>query len=379
MSHEIQNAVFSAAEGAGWTNLGQQIPEDEASDPAKIAARCGALYSIVQRAVYIQKADGTFSEIPGRAALVRDDNDHVTGIASDVRYNVEYRQPRDIFEAFRDQLAAEHLTISHAAILNKGARVAVCAMLPKDHSFTVGGSDDRVDQYMTLSTGYDTKHGTRKSMGNIRVVCANTLAMAIDEAIRAGKLRSISASQKLEATTLAQLVAGFGGDLGIEAPEAVVGDTKAGTVYARGNSLKAYVARAARAARAQKELFNNMANRSISAIDLARYFGDVLEIDISQLNHINAQGRPVISTKSKNMLTALASAYDTAPGSAWAHGNVWGALNAVTFFATHAKTCRDMSGDGISAARYASNLDGDAAALKARALVLANSLVQVAA
>jgi len=58
---------------------------------------------------------------------------------------------------------------------------------------------------------------------------------------------------------------------------------------------------------------------------------------------------------------------------------VWGALNAVTYYATHAKTVRDTSGSGAAAARYASNLDGDAAALKARALVLANSLVKVAA
>lgn len=364
MSHEIETAVFSAKEGAGWTGLGQQIPAEEANDPKKIAARCGALYSIEQRPVFIQKADGTYAEIPGRAALVRDDNDHVTGIASDSRYGVEYRQPRDIFEAFRDQLAAENLEISHAAILAKGARVAVCAMLPQDHSFSVGGNDDRVDQYLTLSTGYDTKHGTRRTTGAIRVVCQNTLSYSIDEAIRSGKLLSISASQKLEAHTLARLVEGFGGE--IEKPSA-------------NYSVSGIVARAANAARAQRDLFNNMANQKIGAIEIARFFGDVLEIDISQLNHVKPDGRPAISSKSKNMLSALAAAYDNSPGSAWAHGNVWGALNAVTYYATHAKTCRDTYGAGASAARYASNLDGDAAALKARALVLANSLVKVAA
>lgn len=366
MSHQIQNAVFSAQEGAGWTGLGQVIPAEEARDPAAIAARCKALYAIEQRPVFIKKADGSFGEIPGRLALVRNDNDYVTGIASDERYNVEFRQPKDVFEAFRDQLAAEKLTISHAAVLARGARIAVCAILPPDHSFSVGDAQDndgqpldRVDQYLTLSTGYDTKHGTRRTTGSIRVVCANTLAMSVDEALRAKKMKSISASQKLEANSLAKLVNG-----------AAIGEDE---------TLAQIVERTAKAAKTQKALFDSMANHRVSAVDLVRFFGDVLEIDIAQLNHVKPDGRQVISTKSRNMLSALSAAYDTAPGSKWAHGSVWGALNAVTYFATHAKTCRDTSGSGAGAARYASNLDGDAAALKARALVLANSLVQVAA
>jgi hypothetical protein len=364
MSHEIETAVYSAQEGAGWTGLGQVIPENEATNPAAIAARCGATYSVIQRPVYIQLPDGTYAVIPDKAATVRNDTHHVMGIVSDTRYNTEYRQPVDIFEAFRDQLASANLTISHAAILSKGARVAVCALLPPDHSFTVGGEYDRVDQYLTLATGYDGKHGTRRMTGSIRVVCANTLAYATGDALSAGKLRGIAASQKLDPDTLARMVAGMAGDV-----------ERAGD----GKGLAGTIAQAARAARAQRDAFNNMANLSISAADLARYFGNVLEIDISQLNQVQADGRPVISTKSKNMLSALAAAYDTAPGSKWAHGNVWGALNAVTYYATHAKTCRDTSGAGAAAARYASNLDGDSAALKARALVLANSLVQVAA
>jgi hypothetical protein len=311
--------------------------------------------------------DGTYQVIPDRAAIVRNDTNHVTGIASDTRYAVDYRQPVDIFEAFRDQLAANNLSISHAAILAKGARVAVCAMLPQDHSFSVGANDgDRVDQYLTLSTGYDGKHGTRRSTGCIRVVCENTLEFSIGDAMQKGKLRSITASQKLEADTLSKMVAGLAGDV-----------ERAGDTGAKG--IAGIVARAAKAAKLQRDTFNAMANQSISAVDLARFFGDVLQIDIGQLNQVSAHGRAVISTKSKNMLSALAAAYDTAPGSKWAHGNVWGALNAVTYYATHAKTCRDTHGAGASAARYASNLDGDAAALKVRALVLANSLVRVAA
>jgi hypothetical protein len=168
--------------------------------------------------------------------------------------------------------------------------------------------------------------------------------MGISESMASGKLRTITASQRMQANTLSQLVAGLVGDI-----------------------------------ETTKATYDRMAYKPIGAIDLARYFAEVLNIDVSQLNQVYPDGRPVISTKSKNMLTSLAAAYDSAPGSKWAHGTVWGALNAVTYYATHAKTCRATNGATAASARYASNLDGDSAALKARALSLASNLVAVAA
>lgn len=374
MSHEVEHetTIYAEADGIAWHSLGRPISAEAANDPRKLAAECGALFNIIQRPIFIQLPGGELRAVPDRAALVRDDNYYVTGLASDTRYNVKYRQPIDIFESFRDQLAANRLSISHAAILGKGKRIAVCAKLPEDHSFSVGRADDRVDQYLTMITGYDAKTGTNRILSSIRVVCANTAAMAESDATARGngRMRSISASQQLAADTLLRMVAGLAGD-DVTANKASIGKETA--------SVSGMVTRAARAARAQREAFNAMANKQISAIDLARYFGDVLEIDIAQLNQVDPQGRPMISTKSKNMLSALSAAYDSAPGSAWAHGNVWGALNAVTYYATHAKTCRDTSGAGAAAARYASNLDGDAAKLKARAMALAGQMVAVAA
>ena len=109
--------------------------------------------------------------------------------------------------------------------------------------------------------------------------------------------------------------------------------------------------------------------------DVDRYFCDVLEINPSQLDHVQPDGKPVVSTKSKNMLAALQSAYQSAPGSEAGHGTVWGALNAVTYYATFQKTVRDTSGTGTYTARFASNIEGDSSAMKARAFLLAAALV----
>ena len=136
--------------------------------------------------------------------------------------------------------------------------------------------------------------------------------------------------------------------------------------------LAALITDAKSAVEIEKQLVLRMASTPATNADVVQYFADVLEIDIAELNAVDPRtGKRVISTKSQNMLNALAVAYKNAPGAALVTGTVWGALNAVTHYATHDKTCRDTSDSGADAARVASNLFGDAARLKARALMLA--------
>ena len=111
----------------------------------------------------------------------------------------------------------------------------------------------------------------------------------------------------------------------------------------------------------------------------ARYFADVLEINIENLNQRDRNGREMVSTKARNMLAAIVTAYRQAPGAASATGTAWGALNAVTYYGTHVKTVRDTCDDGAAVARVSSNMTGDAAKLKARALAILADRVAVAA
>jgi len=96
-------------------------------------------------------------------------------------------------------------------------------------------------------------------------------------------------------------------------------------------------------------------------------------VNIADLGRMNANGKKLVSTKTDNILKQLAASYSNAPGAAIATGTAWGAFNAVTYYATHLKTVRDTSESGENAARVASNLNGDAARLKVRALQLAAS------
>jgi len=343
MSHEIETAVFSQREGAGWTGLGQVIPAAAAKDPRKIAELVGATYKVVKTEAFYRNAAGDFVAMPNREVLMRDDTGAAFEVVSGNRYHLDNRQPVDIVEAFRDELAAEHMEISHAAVLAGGSRIAVCAYLLSSLDITVGASD-RVRNYVTLSTGYDGKNATRATMGNIRVVCANTLAYSIADAQKTGKMRSIRAStQILEASTLSALLTNV---------QSLVED--------------------------QKRTFDALANTRLSTDQLQRYFADVLEINLEDLDKVKPNGKSLVSTKAQNMLRELASAYTSAPGAGIAQGTAWGALNAVTYYATHVKTVRDMTDSGADAARVASNMGGDAAKLKLRALAMAANLAVAA-
>jgi phage/plasmid-like protein (TIGR03299 family) len=338
MAHEIESAVFSAREGAGWTGLGQEIDAGIAHDPRAIAARCNALYTVEKRNVIIE---GTSHVLADYQALTRSDTGEVLHVASRNRYHVNNRQPVEIFEAFRDQLAAENMEISHAAVLRGGRIIAVSALLTDSAVTPVDGH--KVCNYVTLSTGYDGSHGTAATVDSMRVVCANTWRANLASAKRNGKARSISAATRIEDTTLADIVSNV---------DAIIAD--------------------------QKRTYDALANARMSDADVLRLFADVCGINVEDLSKTDSKtGKPVVSTKARNMLDALRASYVHAPGAQT--GTAWGAFNAVTHFASHVRTVRDTSGDGEQAARANSNLFGDSAAMKSKALARLTEQYAIAA
>lgn len=339
MSHEIETALFATKEGVGWHGIGLAIPENIAKDPKKIAKLLKADWTVKSRPAFYKTEGGKFAPATGFAAQVRSDTGDVLSLTSSDRYHVQNRQPVDVLEAFRDDLAKENLTISHAAVLRGGRIIAVSALLAPDFHVRVGKSDT-IKTYATLSTGYDKQHGTKASITGTRVVCMNTLEMSLSEARRSGKLAVIRASTKMEEYALKDLL------------------------------QNAYTV-----TRAEKSRYDAMLNKKLTDVEVQRYFADVLEINIADLGKTDRQGHALISTKSENMLKALTEAYKNAPGAKSASGTAWGALNAVTYYATHEKTIRDTNEDGAQAARVASNMFGDAARLKARALSIAGQRI----
>lgn len=340
MSHEIDTSTgnpafaFSIEDGKAWHGLGTAIPESEALDPRAIAARAGAAYGVYKAPVSFTDATGRNRSVPNREAIVRDDTHEPLEVLSGNKYKVV--QPAEYFEAFRDSLAANNLRISSAGVLKGGRIVFVNAAL-SDTGHDVLGID-RVSHFVCMGGGYDGALASFGYLSSLRTVCWNTLSANLAQTGKGKTLFRVPHSAAFDGRAL-------GAALGLLGPELAV----------------------------QARVFNTLAGRQLARDAVARYFADVLEIDASTINAVDKAGKPVLSTKARNQLQALADAYLNGPGAqlASASGTAWGALNAVTHWVDHVAATRDSYADGAGAARFASAQFGQGASTKARALRLA--------
>jgi hypothetical protein len=227
-------------------------------------------------------------------------------------------RPDTIFSALQTDLADFDLKIAYGTAIKGGSLITVCAELPSEYDITVG-KGDLIKSFLVVTMDYNSKHKSRATKGLIRTVSGATLSTSIDESTVPEIMKNIKAQIKDEAQTFKLLF-----------------DTE-------------------------------MPNK-----DITKYFSSVLDVDPADIGKVKA-GSKLVSTKTENILKAITQSYVNAPGADLAKGTVWGALQAVAYYATHLKTVRDTTGSGTETARAASNLNGDANRLKVRALDLALS------
>ena len=119
---------------------------------------------------------GTFKSVPGYVANVRSDNDRILGIVSD-SYKVV--QNEEAF-AFTDALIGEGVRYETAGSLDEGRKVWLLAKLPERYQLV--GED--VDPYIVFTSSHDGSGAIRVAPTPIRVVCQNTLNLALNTAKR---------------------------------------------------------------------------------------------------------------------------------------------------------------------------------------------------
>jgi len=94
--------------------------------------------------------------------------------------------PRDVFVGFGDGLLnylgeiGERVERATVGALDEGRKVFMSFQLPNDIKVA---ADDTVQLYLTISTSWDASASTSARITPIRVVCANTLDMAIKSSI----------------------------------------------------------------------------------------------------------------------------------------------------------------------------------------------------
>ena len=168
MSANVESMFYVRT--APWHGLGARVEEALTSQDALHYS--GLDWQVKQEPLMT----GTFKSVPGYVANVRSDNDRILGIVSD-SYKVV--QNEEAF-AFTDALIGEGVRYETAGSLDEGRKVWLLAKLPERYQL-VG---ENVDPYIVFTSSHDGSGAIRVAPTPIRVVCQNTLNLALNTAKR---------------------------------------------------------------------------------------------------------------------------------------------------------------------------------------------------
>lgn len=153
-----------------WHGLGTKVQEAPTSKDALILA--GLDWCVVQEPVYT----GQNELVQGYKANVRDSDRKVLGVVTD-RYKIV--QNEEAF-SFTDTLLGEGVRYETAGSLQGGKSVWLLAHLP--HEYIISG--ERISPYLLFSNTHDGYGAVKVAITPIRVVCCNTLNLALQTAKR---------------------------------------------------------------------------------------------------------------------------------------------------------------------------------------------------
>lgn len=153
-----------------WHGLGVKVMEAPTSKDALWLA--GLDWNVVQEEIYTENGN----LVSGFKANVRDTDKKVLGVVTD-RYKVV--QNEEAF-AFTDSLLEEGVRYETAGSLQGGRRVWLLARLPQ--KYIIAG--ETISPYLVFSNTHDGSGAVKVAVTPIRVVCNNTLNLALNTAKR---------------------------------------------------------------------------------------------------------------------------------------------------------------------------------------------------
>lgn len=169
MSHEVEN-MFSV-KVTPWHGLGKVV--ENAPDMSEVLKLAGLNWSVSLRDLFL--ADGSKVD---KKAIVRDTDNTVYGYVTGQKY--QPLQNADALEFFKPFQESGLCKFETAGSLHDGQKIWVLARIEGGEREVVNG--DVVRSYLLLSNAHDGLTGVKVGFTPIRVVCANTLAMAHNDA-----------------------------------------------------------------------------------------------------------------------------------------------------------------------------------------------------
>ena len=179
MSHNllIENGEASMmyVGGAPWHSLGTRLDKPATAEEAIQAAHLN--WTVKKLPLYASDGENSLLKllVPDKYAVARENSLDVLGVVGSSYTPV---QNREAF-AFFDPIVGQEAAIYHTAgALSKGERVWILAKLP-DSIRVVG--DDVTDKFLLLTNSHDGTSSLQVKFTPVRVVCQNTLSLAINQ------------------------------------------------------------------------------------------------------------------------------------------------------------------------------------------------------
>ncbi|HDR8934497.1 DUF932 domain-containing protein [Burkholderia vietnamiensis] len=180
--HLVESMAWTGEEP--WHGIGNKLEQYQSLDTWKRAA--GMDWRIEEAEVrYVAAGNKTLGSIhafPEQKVLYRSDNKTPLSVVSS-RYQVV--QPEEILEFYRDLTEIGGFQLETAGVLKEGRKL--WALARTGQSDMLKGKDE-VNGYLLLATACDGTLATTAQFVSVRVVCANTLAIALGDGTGAVKV-----------------------------------------------------------------------------------------------------------------------------------------------------------------------------------------------
>ena len=320
MSHNIninngKAAMFYVGE-TPWHKLGTRLDNPATSKEAIEAAGLDYAVEKVSLEAVVNLIDR--KPVNNHFATIRTDTNDVLGIVGK-RYTPI--QNKDAFTFF-DALVGQDEAIYHTAgVLGKGERIWILAKLP---DYIRIGKDDLVEKYLLLTNSHDGSSLACAKLTPIRVVCQNTLSVALAGSDQEVRIRhTANAHTRLE---------------------------QAYKLLGLSNVLYHQL----------EAIFNRMALTHISDKELVDYV-KVLIPDNPDAEH---------QTRRERMRSTILELHESGTGAEMSRGTLWGAYNAIAEYTDHIQRTKDTS------AHLRSIWFGGGERFKVRAFALAGSMLR---
>lgn len=295
MAHEIENRngkdSFAYVGAKGWHSLGQEVTGDACYDYLQFAEAANANYGVYKTPLYRKDENGDFVPTADSYGVMRDVDSKYLGT---VGTQWEPVQPLEAIKWFQPWVDERLARFETAGVLKDGKVIfALCKILQEDEEVI---KNDSISRYVLLSTSFDGTQATRCGFTNIRVVCANTLAMAHD--------KNASDTQLIR----------------------IRHHKNQGTVLAK---IRDIMSLANNEFQATMEQYRFLAkSKIVNHNDLVQYVIKVLDVDLDADGNFQ-------STRTKNRVQEICDLAYIGTGADLAAGTWWSAYNAVTEYLSH--------------------------------------------